>query len=167
MPYSIAELNEMEQSTFVTVLGPIFEDTPVIALETWSHRPFKDLAHLHYQMNRIIQNWTTQEVINLIRAHPDLAPKTKMAAASVAEQASIGLDRLSPEEFKLFSSLNQAYRQKFGFPFIIAVKDHTKESILTAFAQRLQHDPLAEIEEALAQISRIAWFRLQDKITYL
>ena len=97
----------------------------------------------------------------LIRAHPDLGSKAKMAEASVQEQAGVGLDRLSLEEFTRFETLNQAYRDKFGFPFIIAVKDQTKESILLAFETRLKNDISSEIEAAITEISRIAELRLE------
>jgi 2-oxo-4-hydroxy-4-carboxy-5-ureidoimidazoline decarboxylase len=86
----------------------------------------------------------------------------KMAEASVQEQSGAGLDRLSPDEFERFQQLNQAYRQKFGFPFIVAVRNHTKDSILAEFDRRLHHAPEAERQQALAEIAQITRFRLLD-----
>jgi 2-oxo-4-hydroxy-4-carboxy-5-ureidoimidazoline decarboxylase len=98
--------------------------------------------------------------VQLIQAHPDLGAKAKMTDASVQEQAGAGLDQLSPEEFATFSELNQAYRDRFQFPFIVAVKEHTKTSILAAFRQRLTHDAATERETALTEIAKIAGYRL-------
>jgi 2-oxo-4-hydroxy-4-carboxy-5-ureidoimidazoline decarboxylase len=103
--------------------------------------------------------------LTLIRAHPDLGAKLKMSEQSVSEQAGLGLDRLTQTEFERFSSLNAAYREKFGFPFIIAVRNHSRETILENFVLRLEHDEKLEIETALEEIATIAKFRLQDLIT--
>jgi 2-oxo-4-hydroxy-4-carboxy-5-ureidoimidazoline decarboxylase len=108
---------------------------------------------------------TQAERLMLVRAHPDLGSKAKMADASVQEQAGAGLDRLTGEEYDRFHTLNQAYKEKFGFPFIIAVKLHTKASILEAFEQRLHHTPEAEIKQALTEITQIARLRLAALLT--
>lgn len=161
MPYTIAELNQLDQESFVIALGAVFEDTPTIAQLTWSYRPFNDREGLHQAMVRIVQGMTPEAKLALIQAHPDLGSKAKMAEASVKEQAGAGLDRLTPEEFERFHSLNTAYKAKFGFPFIIAVKNHTKASILEAFEERLNHSIEAEQAHALLEINQIANFRLQ------
>ena len=160
MAYSLSQLNQMSQEEFVKVLGEVFEDTPAIAYRTWYERPFQDVAQLHQQMVDVVRNTSQEAQIELIQAHPDLGSKAKMAAASVQEQAGAGLDRLTSEEYERFLFLNQAYRNKFDFPYIIAVKNHTKESILFAFEQRLQNSPEVEREQALAEIFQIARFRL-------
>jgi 2-oxo-4-hydroxy-4-carboxy-5-ureidoimidazoline decarboxylase len=165
MEYSIAELDSMSQTDFVAVLGAVFEETPAIAHQTWNHRPFADLANLHHTMVQIVQAMTPDEQLALICAHPDLGSKAKMADASVQEQAGVGLDRLSPEEFERFHTLNQQYRDTFGFPFIIAVKGHTKTSILEAFERRLQHDRITEQQQALTEIAQIARFRLESLLS--
>lgn len=165
MSYSLMELNQMSQDDFVNALGAIFEDTPAIARDTWPHRPFGDVQHLHQHMVAVVQAMSSDAQLALICAHPDLGSKAKMADASVKEQAGVGLDRLSPEEYERFHRLNQQYRETFGFPFIIAVKNHTKESILAAFEQRLQHDRATEQQQALTEITQIAWFRLTDQVT--
>ena len=140
MFYSISELNQMSQETFTSVLADIFEQTPSIARKTWEIRPFKDVKDLHQKMVVVMNELSTEEQIELMRSHPDLGSKAKMAEASVQEQKGVGLDCLSPEEFQRFNCLNQTYREKFGFPFLIAVKNHTKTSILEAFEYRLNND---------------------------
>jgi len=165
MSYALSDLNQMSQDEFVNALGAIFEDTPAIAREAWQHRPFKDVQQLHQHMVAVVQAMPPEQQIALICAHPDLGSKAKMADASVQEQAGVGLDRLSPEEYERFHTLNQKYRETFGFPFIIAVRNHTKATILEAFEQRLQHDCNTEQQTALTEISQIAWFRLSDQVT--
>ncbi|MBF2027785.1 MAG: 2-oxo-4-hydroxy-4-carboxy-5-ureidoimidazoline decarboxylase [Oscillatoriales cyanobacterium C42_A2020_001] len=164
MPYSIAELNQMTQAAFVDALGAVFEDTPAIARDTWNRRPFTNVDDLHQKMVSVVNGLSEDDQLDLICAHPDLGSKAKMAEASVQEQAGVGLDRLSPEEFERFQALNHQYREQFGFPFIIAVKNHTKTSILQAFEQRLQNDAKTEQQQAITEITQIARFRLADLI---
>jgi 2-oxo-4-hydroxy-4-carboxy-5-ureidoimidazoline decarboxylase len=162
MAYSLAELNQMSQEAFVAALGAIFEDTPAIALSAWQQRPFADLPRLHQSMVEVVKALSLDERLALIRAHPDLGSKAKMAEASVREQTGVGLDQLTAAEYERLRSLNQAYKDKFCFPFIIAVKNHTKASILDAFDRRLGNTVEAEIEQALTEIAQIAWFRLAE-----
>ncbi|MGV0026761.1 2-oxo-4-hydroxy-4-carboxy-5-ureidoimidazoline decarboxylase [Phormidesmis priestleyi] len=162
--YSIAQLNQQSQTEFVAALGAIFEETPAIAHQVWNQRPFKDLTDLHQKMIATVNAMTQTEQLRLIKAHPDLGSKTKMAEASVKEQSGVGLDRLTPEEYDQFQTLNQAYKNRFGFPFIVAVKNHTKQSILEAFDRRLHHSFEMEITQALTEIFEIARFRLTDLV---
>jgi 2-oxo-4-hydroxy-4-carboxy-5-ureidoimidazoline decarboxylase len=162
MPYSIEQLNSMDETAFVSALGAIFEDTPEIARRTWRYRPFADTNELYTRMSVIVKQFSVEEKLTLIRAHPDLGTRAKMAGASVKEQAGVGLDRLTRAEFDRFGNLNLAYRQKFGFPFIVAVREHTKESILEAFEERLQNDLDTEIDRSIVEIGKIARFRLAD-----
>jgi 2-oxo-4-hydroxy-4-carboxy-5-ureidoimidazoline decarboxylase len=164
MSFSIQQLNQMSQEAFVAALGTVFEDTPEIARQAWSDRPFQDVADLHQKMVQVVNTMSSDEQLALIKAHPDLGSRAKMAEASVQEQAGVGLDRLSPDEYQRFQSLNQAYQTKFGFPFIIAVKNHTKTSILNAFEQRLQNSTEAEKHQALSEIAQIARFRLEGLV---
>lgn len=154
----------MSRETFVEVLGTVFEDTPAIAGAAWEKRPFADVAALHQTMMDLVHNLTLAEQLQLIRAHPDLGSKAKMAEASVKEQTGAGLDRLNAEEYQRFHALNQVYKTAFGFPFIIAVKNHTKTSILESFEQRLQNTAEVERQQALAEIIKIARFRLLDRV---
>lgn len=160
MRYSIAQLNQMSQSDFVEQLGAVFEETPTIAQHVWEQRPFEDVDDLHQKMTAIVKAMSQPDQLRLIRAHPDLGSKAKMATASVQEQSGAGLDQLSSQDYARFRSLNQAYKDKFGFPFIIAVRNHSKSSILNAFERRLKNSLSVEITQALIEISTIAHFRL-------
>lgn len=160
MVYSIAQLNQMNQAEFVEQVGAVFEETPTIADQVWHQRPFADVNDLHQKMTAIVNAMSRTEQLTLIRAHPDLGTKAKMAEASVQEQSGVGLDRLTAQDYARFQFLNQAYKDKFGFPFIIAVRNHTKSSILDAFDQRLKNSLSTEITQALLEISTIAHFRL-------
>ena len=164
LPYLIAELNQMSQPDFVAALGAVFEDTPAIAQKVWEQRPFTDQDDLHQKMVMIVNGLSQAEQLSLIRSHPDLGSKTKMADASVEEQLEVGLDRLTSDECDRFHQLNQAYKSQFGFPFIIAVKNHTKASILQAFEQRLKNAVDTERQQALSEIIQIAYFRLHSLI---
>jgi 2-oxo-4-hydroxy-4-carboxy-5-ureidoimidazoline decarboxylase len=115
-------------------------------------------------MVAVVNSFSPEEKLLLIQAHPDLGTKAKMAEASVKEQAGVGLNQLLPDEYERFLTLNQAYKNQFGFPFIIAVKNHTKASILDAFEQRLQNSKETEMQQAIAEICQIAYFRLIDLV---
>jgi 2-oxo-4-hydroxy-4-carboxy-5-ureidoimidazoline decarboxylase len=164
MRYSLDQLNQMNQTAFTEALGAIFEQTPTIAEQAWLSRPFQDLTDLHEKMVAVVRGMDVAEQYRLIQAHPDLGSKARMAEASVKEQAGAGLSQLSSTEYDRFQQLNQAYRDRFGFPFIIAVRNHTKASILEAFEQRLTHSQEAELQQALNEICQIAHFRLADAV---
>jgi 2-oxo-4-hydroxy-4-carboxy-5-ureidoimidazoline decarboxylase len=162
--YAIAQLNNMSQGEFTAVLGEIWEETPEIAKQAWHGKPFEDIDALYQAMVAVVNHLSEAEQLALIEAHPDLGSKTKMAEASVQEQARVGLDRLSESEYQCFQSLNQTYKDKFNFPFIIAVKNQTKETILEAFENRLKNNQEQEKQQALAEISKIAQLRLENLI---
>ncbi len=168
MTVSLAGLNACSDSQFVETLGAIFEHSPWVAEAVADQRPFASIGALHGAMVTAIDEAGRDPQLNLIRAHPDLAGKAALAgeltAESTSEQKGAGLDRLTPEEFERFHALNDAYKARFGFPFILAVRGHDKHSILAAFERRLEHDLDGEISEALAQIARIGEFRLNDLI---
>ncbi|MGH6690625.1 MAG: 2-oxo-4-hydroxy-4-carboxy-5-ureidoimidazoline decarboxylase [Gammaproteobacteria bacterium] len=155
----------MSPQAFVGALGTVFEHSPWIAERAWPRRPFQDVVALHAAMVDAVHSATLEERIALLRAHPDLADKAVRAgaltAASIAEQSSAGLDRLSDFEYERFHRLNTAYRERFGFPFIVAVRGHDKTSILAAFETRLHRNRGEEIDVALAQVADIARFRLE------
>lgn len=162
MPSTTA-LNALSKLEFVEVLGGIFERSPWVAEGVWAKRPFASSAELHEAMCAVVAAAGAEEQLALIRAHPDLAGKAALAgltAASSQEQAGAGLDRLTEDEYRRFHRLNDAYRTRFGFPFILAVKGHTRASILAAFEARLPNTPEVERERALAEIYSIARFRL-------
>jgi 2-oxo-4-hydroxy-4-carboxy-5-ureidoimidazoline decarboxylase len=160
MALTISQVNQMSQGDFVETFGTVFENTPTIAIQAWNHRPFCDVRDLHKKMVDIVTDMTDEAKLLLIKAHPDLGSKIKMAEASISEQKSVGLDKLYPEEYAKFNSLNQAYKEKFNFPFIIAVKNHTKSSILEAFESRLSNDIESDRLQAIVEITHIAYFRL-------
>ncbi|MDJ1176440.1 2-oxo-4-hydroxy-4-carboxy-5-ureidoimidazoline decarboxylase [Roseofilum capinflatum] len=164
MTYTIAQINQMSQGEFVETLGSVFEDTPKIAAQTWHKRPFGDREHLYQSLISQMLELSEAEKMALIQAHPNLGSRLKMAPDSIAEQAGAGLDQLSTEEYDRFVALNQAYKQKFGFPFIMAVKGQTKEAILAAFEVRLNHDRQVERERSLEEIAKIVQFRLGDRL---
>ena len=163
---SLEELNTLDRAGFAAALGTIFEHSPWIAERAWDRRPFADDDDLMNAMLAVVDAASVDEKLALIRAHPDLAGKAARAGAltehSTAEQAGAGLDRLSDEEFRRFHRLNNAYKARFGFPFVIAVRGHTRETILAAFETRLINDQAAELAEALHNIGLIARFRLDE-----
>ncbi|MEO8370677.1 MAG: 2-oxo-4-hydroxy-4-carboxy-5-ureidoimidazoline decarboxylase [Candidatus Solibacter sp.] len=154
----------MDRERFTAALGWIFENSPWVAERSWAQRPFAGVAALHQAMVSHVARADAETQIALIRAHPDLGTRARMSDVSVGEQAGAGLDRLTPAEFEDLQRLNAAYREKFGFPFIYAVKGSTKHDILRALEGRLAGDPPAEQATALAQIYRIAQSRLEDTI---
>ncbi len=162
--YAIADINQRSQAQFVDLLGPIFEETPAIAQKTWTYRPFSSRSELHKTMVAVLEAMPPANQLALIQAHPELATRAKMAAASVQEQSSTGLNQLEAAEHEQFQALNQAYLEKFGFPFVMAVKGQDKASILTAFEERLGNEREAEMARSLQEISKIADFRLQALI---
>jgi 2-oxo-4-hydroxy-4-carboxy-5-ureidoimidazoline decarboxylase len=160
---TIDELNTCDRMTFTNVLGGIFEDSPWVAQRAWPRRPFATREQLHAAMVDVVAEATRDEQLALLRAHPDLGARARMSDASTSEQAGAGLDRLSKAEFERLHRLrlNAAYREKFGHPFLFAVKGSTKYHILEALEHRLPRDPGEEFAEALRQVYRIAEFRLQ------
>lgn len=165
----LAALNAATQPAFVRALGGVFEYSPWVAEEAWAARPFADVGALHQAMMQVVRDRSTEDKIALLRAHPELAGGVAragdMTQDSVAEQSSAGLDRMTEAEFARFDQLNTAYREKFGFPFVIAVRKHSKESILDHFADRLNNTSEEEIEAALNEIGKITRMRLDDLVT--
>lgn len=164
MAHTIAEINQLNQAEFIELLGDIFEETPAVAERAWAARPFTDVSELRQAMANVVEKMPSAEQLDLIQAHPELGSRVQMADASVQEQAGAGLSQLSPAEYERFQTLNNAYREKFGFPFIVAVKDHDKESILQMYERRLENNRTAEMARSLTEISKIAQFRLADLI---
>jgi len=153
---------DCSKAVFLEKFGHIFEHSPWVIERAWERRPFADIEGLHAAMMAEVAAADAGMQLDLIRAHPELAARVDLTDASAAEQMGAGLKQLSAAEFERFSALNAAYREKFGFPFIICVRLQTKGSILAAFETRLAHDPAAERAEAIAQIGMIAKLRLQD-----
>ena len=164
MQVSIEKLNQMGQDDFVGVLGSIFEETPGIAKQVWDKRPFFDVFDLHRKMMDIVEQMPLSEQIELINAHPELGSQSKMADASVQEQASVGFDQISQQLYERIKGLNQTYRQKFGLTFVMAIKGQTRGRVLADFEKRLNNSKDDEIKTALSEIAKIARFRLCDLV---
>lgn len=166
--WTIAELGRLEQADFVAALGSLFEGSPWIMAEAWETRPWASARQLHAALTAIVADAGEARQLALIRAHPDLVGRAALAGTltreSTAEQRAAGLDpdALSAAEIERFRSANAAYKAKFGFPFVICARENRKESILAGLSNRLSQDREAEVQTALAEIGKIAWFRLAD-----
>lgn len=158
---TLAELNEMDRAGFVDAVGWIFEHSPWVAERVWEQRPFSSPSTLHAAMMAAVSGAPANEQLALIRAHPDLGARARMSTASEGEQSGAGLQRLEAAEFERLQGLNTLYRERFGFPFIYAVKGASKRDILDALESRLAADPDRERAAALEQVYRIAQFRLE------
>jgi len=161
---TLSELNAMTREQFVGALGWVFEASPWVAERAWAHRPFASRAELHGSMTGELDQAADAEKLSLLRAHPDLGTRAKVSAASAGEQSGAGLDRLTAGEFETFQMLNAGYREKFGFPFLYAVKGSNKHDIFVALGVRMDSSPEEEFREALSEVKRIAWFRLEDTV---
>ena len=161
---TIAELNALDRVSFVEAIGWVFEHSPWVAEGAWVRRPFATVDQLHRAMMAVVVDADREHQDALVRAHPDLGARARMSDPSVGEQAGAGLDRLTPGDFARLQRLNAAYREKFGFPFLLAVKGSTSQQVLAALEARLPRTAEEEFEEALQQVYRIAFFRLDDLI---
>ena len=163
-PADIASINAMDREAFVQKFGGIFENSPWVAEKAWEKKPFASVDEMHAAMVAVARYAPASAQLTLLQSHPDLAGKEAqagtMTASSVAEQASAGLNALSHTEMTQISDLNAAYKKKFGFPFIIAVRMHTKEGILFEFNRRLQNDTQTEFANDLQNVYVITRLRL-------
>ena len=158
----------MGREEFVSVFGAVFERSPWVAEGARERCPFEDLDGLHAAFVDAVHEAPEDRRVALIRAHPDLAGKAALAGGlteeSANEQASAGLDRLSPEEYERFHRLNAAYREKFDLPYVVCVRDNTKETIFAGAERRLSNTREEEILAALREIARISRLRLEDLV---
>lgn len=155
----------LSEEQFLAVYGGIYEHSPWVAQAVWGARPLPDTVDaLHAAMKAVVDAAPRERRLALIRAHPDLAGRAAVAgalsAASTAEQAGAGLDQCSPDEVAAFQELNTAYKARFGFPFVIAVRGLDRGGILDAFRRRLANDADTEFDTAIEQIHTIARLRL-------
>lgn len=166
---TIADLNAAAPADFCAALGGVWEHSPWIVEAAALRRPFAHRAALAEAMAVIVAEAGEARQLDLLRAHPDLAGKLArsraLTAESTREQASAGLDQLTEDEFAAFTAWNEAYRARFGFPFIICVRENTKESIRAAFPARLRNDRAVELSTALAEVHKIAAYRLLDAVS--
>ncbi len=163
---SLAELNALPPKEFVRIVGQVFEHSPWIAEIAGEQRPFADFENLQRALCETVKNSSEEKQLALIRAHPDLVGKLALAdqltRESTNEQASAGLTQLTPGEVALFQNQNAAYKNKFGFPFVICARLNKKDAILKGFERRLKNSPAQEIKTALEEIFKIAELRLRD-----
>ncbi|MFN3267065.1 MAG: 2-oxo-4-hydroxy-4-carboxy-5-ureidoimidazoline decarboxylase [Deinococcales bacterium] len=166
--YTLEEVNAFSEQRFEVVFKNILENCPHYALKAAKARPFRDLAAMHAAFMAGVAADPLEQQLVLVRAHPDLAGKAAMAGElteeSSNEQKGAGLDRLSPLEYADFMRINAAYRAKFAIPYIVCVRENTKESILAAAPIRLAHDFETELSIALGEIAKIAKYRLLDLV---
>jgi OHCU decarboxylase len=162
---SLAALNGMSREEFTRHFGRVLERSPSFAGRAAGARPFHSFDELHGAFSREIGRAPENEQLALLRAHPDLADRlARLTASSTQEQASAGLDTLSSEQLGKFQRLNVAYRKRFGFPFIICARLHSKDTILAVFQTRLENSREAEFRTALDEVAKIARLRLQDLV---
>lgn len=157
----------MSAELFVTIFGGVYEHSPWVAERVWSQgidEQHNTAVGLSEAMQQVIANADNKILLELINAHPDLAGKAaskgELTPESTSEQAGAGIDQCTSEEYEQFQSLNDAYKAKFGFPFIMAVKGSNRHLILAAFVERLPNDPDTEFQRAIEEINKIARFRL-------
>jgi 2-oxo-4-hydroxy-4-carboxy-5-ureidoimidazoline decarboxylase len=166
---TLSDLNACGKDDFVAALANIFEHSPWIPEQAAAARPFAGVKQLFDAMKVAVDRAPSELRLALIKAHPDLANKTQRAAGltaeSSAEQNSVGLDRLSDAEYDAFERVNNAYRTKFGFPYIVCVRRHTRDSILRDFERRLPNDAKTETQTSIEEICRIAALRVDQLVT--
>lgn len=158
----VEDLNQTDKEQFVDILGGVYEESPWVAERAWSKRPFSSIGDLRQAMTDTVQNSPQEKQLDLLRAHPDLGERTEMTDESQKEQASAGLDQLSPEQYETFQRLNETYRDKFGFPFIMAVRDESIDTIQKTMKDRIDHTRSKEFQTALDEVNVIAKLRLEE-----
>jgi 2-oxo-4-hydroxy-4-carboxy-5-ureidoimidazoline decarboxylase len=159
---TIEALNALDRAQFVETVGWVFEHAPWVTERAWVAGPFASSGALHGAMVDQVEHASAEEQLALLRAHPDLGTRARVSDASAAEQAGAGLDQLTSAEFERLLALNKVYRDKFGFPFLFAVKGSGKHDILDALERRVASSRDEEYRVALAQVYRIARFRIES-----
>ena len=161
---SIDTFNKLNKSEFLSIFGNVFEKTEWIAEKCYDSKPYNNVQELVNKMMEVFENSIKEKHLEILNSHPDLAVKKKLTKESENEQANANLNQCTNEEFEEFNKLNEKYKKKFGFPFIIAVKGKNKNEILNIFRQRITNNINLEFEEAKKQVKKIATFRLSEII---
>ena len=166
---NIENINEMSDDIFIDNFKNIFEKTPLLAKVTFSHKPFKDKAHLIETFINQFENLDLISKKKIINNHPDLGEKIKinnnLTDLSKNEQKNAGLDNCTKEEYSLFQKMNNEFKLKFDIPFIFAVKGSNKKIIIEEFKKRLINADIdKEFHESVKQVKKIALFRLEDNV---
>ena len=160
----IDKFNQLNKSEFISIFGNVFEKTEWIAERCYESKPYNNLDELVSKMMKIFENIEKERHLEILNSHPDLAVEKKLTKDSKNEQKNASLNQCTDEEFIEFKKLNEEYKKKFSFPFIIAVKGKNKEEILNSFRQRITNNINLEFEEAKKQVKKIASFRLGEII---
>jgi len=161
----INKINKLSKSEFIKVFANIFENARWIAEKLYNQKPFDNFEELSSKMLNIFETATKEKQLKILNAHPDLANKTKISLQtpdSLKEQASAGLDQCTEVEFDEFKHLNEQYKKKFDFPFILAVKGKNKNEILDNFKKRISFDLTTAFDQAIKQVKQIASLRLKE-----
>ena len=161
---TINVLNEIALSEFVEQLKDIFEHSPWIVQRAGELRPFRSREDLYERMISVVKIASDEEKLDLIRAHPHLGTRKTMSSFSQSEQKNVGLNQLSETEYELLLNMNKEYVQRFGFPFILAVRGKNKDEMFQAMQNRLKHSKEQEFNQALSEIYQIVRFRIEDQI---
>jgi 2-oxo-4-hydroxy-4-carboxy-5-ureidoimidazoline decarboxylase len=160
---TLGDLNEADEETFVDALGDVYETSPWVAERVVADRPFSSVDDIYEHMAGAVRDASEERKLELLRAHPDLGEQTEMTDASEQEQASAGLDELRPEQYETFQRLNETYQDRFGFPFIMAVKGGSPDEIQAAMEARIDNSESEEFRTALNQVHEIARLRLEER----
>ena len=161
---TIDQLNDTDHVQFIEILGGIFEHSPWIPEKALGSKPFSSLNHLYKEMVNVVEAASKEQKLELIQAHPNLGDRIQMSEDSINEQKGAGLNDLTAEEYSKFISMNQQYMEKFGFPFILAVRGKNKHEIYKDMKERIHNEKEFEFETALKEIHKIALLRLEEKI---
>jgi 2-oxo-4-hydroxy-4-carboxy-5-ureidoimidazoline decarboxylase len=165
---TLAEINALDREEFTLRLGGLAENSPWVAYGAWESRPFASPLELVAGFRAAIARCDHERKLELLRSHPDLAGRAAVAGEltpeSAGEQMSAGLMSMSPEDYAVFRERNDAYRDRFGFPFVICARENDRSSILAAYAERLGHDPDEELAVALDEVVKIIRLRVADLI---
>jgi len=167
-PFKTIKPSMLDRDAFVAAFADVYEHSPWVAETVYQagvDSTLDDIEVLHTRLSQAMLAADRDMQLALVNAHPDLAGKAavrgELTASSTSEQAGAGIHECTPDEFARFTELNEAYKAKFGFPFIMAVKGSNRHQILAAFEERIHNDPEQEFARALAEINKIALFRLQ------
>ncbi|GAE37039.1 2-oxo-4-hydroxy-4-carboxy-5-ureidoimidazoline decarboxylase [Halalkalibacter akibai] len=165
MKLTMEKVNEMTRKQFVEQVGWVFEHSPWVAEHSFDEHPFQSLEQMYKSMVGHMYAANQSLQLQLLNAHPDLGTRIEVSPSSENEQKNAGLHQLTEVEFQEFSVLNQTYINKFGFPFILAVKGHDKSSIKARMILRIENDVDSELETALKEVRKIVKFRLWELIS--
>lgn len=162
---TIDDLNRLDEEVFVDELDDVYEHSPWVPERVLPERPFDSLAELREAMRRVVDEASRETKLELLRSHPDLGDQTGITESSEKEQASAGLDQLSPEMYEAFQRLNDRYRGAFGFPFIMAVKNESPKAIKEAMETRVEQTESEEFRTAIEEVHTIAQIRLEERFS--